>query len=107
VDETEKSKDCQQCKAELLSEAEALRRLNDASSRLWRTTCLRAGLEEVLVATIELLGASLGNVQLIDEATGKLTIASQRGFEPEFLEFFREVCIDDSKSGHQGQLNRQ
>ncbi|GLI95396.1 ATP-binding protein [Methylocystis echinoides] len=98
MDETEKSKDCQQCKAELLSEAEALRRLNDASSRLWRTTSLRAGLEEMLVATIELLGASLGNVQLIDEATGKLTIASQRGFGPEFLEFFREVCIDDGSA---------
>jgi PAS domain S-box-containing protein len=98
VDETEKSADCQRCKAELLSEAEALKRLNDASSRLWRTNSLRAGLEEMLAATIELLGAALGNVQLIDESTGKLTIASYRGFGPEFLEFFREVCNDDDSS---------
>ena len=98
VDETEKSTDCQRCKAELLSETEAFRRLNDASSRLWRTSSLGAGLEEMLVAAIELLGASLGNVQLIDESTGKLTIAAQRGFGPEFLEFFGEVCIDDDSA---------
>ncbi|MGJ0507584.1 MAG: ATP-binding protein [Methylocystis sp.] len=98
MDETEISKDCQQCKAELLSEAETLRRLNDASSRLWRTTCLRAGLEEMLIATIELLGATLGNVQFVDESTGKLIIATQQGFGPEFLEYFREVSIDDGSA---------
>ncbi len=108
MDETQKSKDCQQCKAELLSEAEALRRLNDASSRLWRTNSLHAGLEEMVVATIELLSASLGNVQLIDESTGKLVIASQQGFGPEFLEIFREVCVDDgSACGRALQLGKR
>lgn len=52
----------------------------------------------MLVATIELLGARLGNVQLVDCATGKLTIAAQRGFNPDFLDFFREVCVDDGSA---------
>lgn len=107
MDETEKS-DCQQCEAELLSEAEELRRLNDASSRLWRTASLHAGLEEMLVTTIELLSASFGNVQLIDQSTGKLRIASQQGFKPDFLEFFREVSVDDgSACGQALQLGQR
>ena len=98
MDDMSTPADCQQCEARLLSEAEALRRLNDASSRLWTTNNLQVGLEEMLAATIELLGADMGNVQLIDEATGKLTVAVQRGFGPGFLEFLREVSIEDGSA---------
>ena len=98
MDEIDKPADCQQCEARLLSEAEALKRLNDATSRLWRGNNLRVGVEEMLAATIELLGAEMGNVQLIDELSGKLTIAVQRGFGQAFLEFFREVSIEDNSA---------
>jgi PAS domain S-box-containing protein len=98
VDEIQKSTDCEQCEVDLFLEADALRRLNAASSRLWRTNCLRAGLEEILIATIELLGASLGNVQLLNQETGTLTVAAQRGFESGLLESFREVCVDDGSA---------
>jgi len=88
--------ECQECQAERLAEVESLKRLNDASSRLWRTSSLRAGLEEMLTATIELLGADMGNVRVVDEASGKLRVAAQRGFEAKFLDFFREMGDEDA-----------
>lgn len=86
--------------AQLAAEADALARLNDASSRLWRARTLREGLEEMLTATIALLGADMGNVQLLDAADGVLRIVAQRGFDRPFLDFFREVSApDDSACG--------
>jgi PAS domain S-box-containing protein len=95
LDKPTKSTDCSACQAEQLAETEALKRLNDASSRLWRTSSLRVGLVEMLIATVELLGADMGNVQIVDAASGKLRISAQKGFEAEFLDFFREVAADD------------
>src|SRR5262247_2128726 len=86
--------------ARLKAEATALARLNEASSRLWRMRSLREGLDEMLAATIELLGADMGNVQLLNPERGVLGIAAQRGFEQAFLDFFREVSTtDDSACG--------
>ncbi|HUQ87981.1 MAG TPA: histidine kinase dimerization/phosphoacceptor domain -containing protein [Vicinamibacterales bacterium] len=79
----------------LAAEAEALTRLHQTSTRLWRTTELGPGLEHILDAVIALLGADLGNVQLVNPATGLLEIAAHRGFKQDFLEFFREVSIED------------
>jgi hypothetical protein len=45
----------------------------------------------MLAATIELLDADKGVVQLLDPERCVLTIACQRGFKQEFLDFFREV----------------
>jgi two-component system CheB/CheR fusion protein len=81
--------------ARLSAETDALVRLNVASSRLWRMRKLREGLDEILAATIELLGADMGNVQLLDSKRGVLTIAAFRGFEQPFLETFREVDTED------------
>jgi len=81
----------------LSAEADALVKLNESSSRLWRSRTLQEGLEVMLAAVIELLGADKGNVQLL-EGSGKdgvLRIAAQRGFQPDFLEHFREVSADD------------
>jgi len=98
VDERAKSADCRECQAEQSTEIEALKRLNDASSRLWRTNSLCAGLEETLAATIELLGGDMGNVQILDEVSGKLRIAAQDGFDAEFLEFFQGVAVEDDSA---------
>lgn len=81
----------------LAAEADALVKLNESSSRLWRSRTLQEGLEVMLAAVIELLGADKGNVQLL-EGRGKdgvLRIAAQRGFQPDFLEHYREVSADD------------
>src|SRR5689334_23328832 len=80
------------------AEADALAKLNDLSSRLWAMRSLRKGLEEMLAATIGLLGAHMGNVQILDAGRGVLTIAAQRGFEQDFLDFFREVSAEDNSA---------
>jgi PAS domain-containing protein len=77
------------------AEADTLAKLNDWSSRLWRTPNLEKGIDEMLVAVIELMGADKGNVQLLDSDRGVLTIVAQSGFEQSFLDFFGEVSIED------------
>ena len=84
----------------LAAEADALAKLNDCSTRLWRSRSLTEGLDKILAAVIELLGADKGNIQLLDAEGSVLSIVVQRGFEPDFLEFFREVsATDDSACG--------
>jgi K+-sensing histidine kinase KdpD/ActR/RegA family two-component response regulator len=81
------------------AEARALARLNEASSRLWRIRDLHEGLDEVLAAAIDLLGADKGNIQLLAPDRRTLFIASQRGFDQNFLDAFHEVPDDDSVCG--------
>jgi PAS domain S-box-containing protein len=83
---------------QLAAQAHALTKLSALSTRLWRSRRLEEGLEEMLSAVIELLGADKGNVQLLDPATGVLSIAAHQGFEPEYLEFFREVRAGDNSA---------
>jgi signal transduction histidine kinase/DNA-binding response OmpR family regulator len=91
----------------LLADAEALAKLNECSLRLWRCRNLTEGLEEMLDAVVELLGAEKGSVHLLD-ADGKLKIAAHRGFSKTFLDFFNGMsgesafaCARASKSGEQ------
>ena len=79
----------------LAAEAVALARLNELSTRLWRTRSLNEGLDEILTAVIELLGSDKGNIQLLDPESSRLTLRAQRGFGPQFLELPREVCAAD------------
>jgi PAS domain S-box-containing protein len=86
--------------ARLAAEARMLNKLHALSSRLWRMTDLRQGLEETLGATIELMSADLGNVQVFEPERDVLRIAAQRGFEQDFLDLFAEVSMaDDSACG--------
>ncbi|MFT3880715.1 MAG: PAS domain S-box protein [Gemmatales bacterium] len=78
------------------AESASLARLNEASTQLWRAIGLSEGLNEMLTATIDLLGADMGNIQLLED--GILRIAVQRGFKPDFLEFFREVTTEDDSA---------
>ena len=75
------------------SHADELVRLNELSSRLWRAQSLQEGLEEMLCASIELLGADMGHVRLLDPSRAVLVIAAQRGFEPDFVARFHEEPI--------------
>jgi len=79
----------------LATEADALAKLNELSTRLWRFSSLNEGLDEILAAVMDLLGADKGNIQLVDAEGSKLSIVAQRGFEPDFLEFFGEVSATD------------
>ena len=84
--------------ASVRSDIDVLVELNALCSRLWRTTSLRAGLEEMLSATLGLLSATKGTVQLFDPELGVLRIAAQRGFEDTFLDHFREVAATDDSA---------
>jgi PAS domain S-box-containing protein len=87
-----------QSEARLAAEAEALAKLNEWSSRLWRIRNLEEGLQEMLAGVIELVGADKANIQLLDSERRVLTIAAQRGFDENFLEVFREVSADDGSA---------
>jgi PAS domain S-box-containing protein len=87
-----------QNKERLAQEAGSLSRLHECSSRLWQIRSLPEGLEGMLTAVIELLGADKGNVQLLNSERGILTIAAQRGFDKDFLHFFEEVAADDDSA---------
>jgi PAS domain S-box-containing protein len=49
---------------------------------------------EILDAAIRVTGAEKGNIQLLDEKSGTLTIVAQRGFEEPFLRFFQTVHLE-------------
>jgi GAF domain-containing protein len=68
---------------------------------------LEALLDEVLEFALTVLHAERGNVQLADPATGALKIAAQRGFGPEFVEYFAAVTDDTSACGRAAQQHAQ
>src|SRR5262245_31437829 len=68
------------------------------ATRLLRCTNLQSVLDCALDGGLQLTGAALGNVQLMDGESGFLTIAAQRGFNDEFLDFFRRVNADHSSA---------
>jgi PAS domain S-box-containing protein len=91
----------------LARDAEVLAKLNDWSSLVWRCRKLHDGLDAMLDAVIELLGADKGNLQLLNP-DGILTIETQRGFDQEFLRYFREVDAgDDSACGRALKTGQQ
>jgi PAS domain S-box-containing protein len=82
--------------ARLAAEARALIRLSELSTRLWRSRSLHDGLDEMLTAVIELLGADKGDIQLLEDGGSVLRIISQRGFSREFLDAFAGVTAADN-----------
>jgi len=64
--------------AQIKSDADALTKLNELSSRLWTMRSLREGLDEMLAATIEMLGADFGNIQLLNVDSGVVTIDGRK-----------------------------
>jgi len=55
-------------------------------------------LESALHRSLQLTGAPLGNVQLMDWRTRSLSIATHHGFNDAFLTTFRCVTIDDGSA---------
>jgi len=95
-DQKEVEKQLRESKQQLAADADALSRLNSLGSRLWKTSNLQQGIDEMLDATIEMVGADMGNVQLLRGET--LLITAQRGFKQEFLDFFRDVSTADESA---------
>jgi signal transduction histidine kinase len=72
----------------------ALQALHERVSRLLSVRTLADAMQEILRAAIDMQGTELGNVQVLNPASGKLEIVAQRGFRAPFLEYFREVSPD-------------
>lgn len=66
----------------------------DVRQRLEGCDDLQSIIDCVLSVGLELVGTPLGNVQLMNWKTGRLTIAAQRGFKDDFLRFFSSVTAD-------------
>jgi chemotaxis methyl-accepting protein methylase/PAS domain-containing protein len=81
----------QATRARLAQETAALARLRELSVLLWQVPDLQPGLDALLEALLTSLEAPRGNLQLLSGDTESLHIVAQRGFEQDFLDFFREV----------------
>src|SRR5215216_1158655 len=82
------------------ADLKAMRRLNEIGAH-----CAKAGddiagcLDEILKVAIEITGADKGNIQLLDNEPGILTLATQSSFEAPFLHFFETIASDDTACG--------
>ena len=79
---------------QLASEVAAMTRLHGLVNRLLGCTDLPAALDEVLDASLALLDADKGNIQLHDPDSDTLRIVAHRGFNDEFLAHFRNAAPD-------------
>jgi signal transduction histidine kinase len=86
-------------KDQLAAELLAMTRLHQFSTRLWAITELPAVLEEALTATIEIQQADFGNVQLCNPESNVLEFVAQRGFNPQFLDYFADVAHSSAVCG--------
>ncbi len=89
----------QRLKARFASDLAALNRLHALAIRMLRTTTLEPILEETLEATMALLNASFGTLQLYDPDAKVLHLAAQRGFGKAFVDRFGTVREGDPCAG--------
>lgn len=83
----------------LRSAERMLAQFSGFTSSLLSKPSLNEILSEVLDASIDLLDADFGNIQLLDPSRHVLTIVASRGFDDDFLRFFAEVSDDIGASG--------
>jgi signal transduction histidine kinase len=83
----------QKSRLRALTNERQLRRLQELSGRLVEETTLDALLEEVLKASIELLGAHKGVVQLYESRDHVLRLIKQIGFRDDFSTRFDRVPV--------------
>ncbi len=74
---------------QLTSELSAMARMQKLSARLVQSGEFSALLGEIIEAAIDITGADMGNIQLVED--GALKIVAQRGFDAPYLEFFETV----------------
>ena len=80
---------------ELAREVTTISQLYRLSAQLLQPTSLHAALAQILDASIELIGADMGNIQIYQPMRDTLEIVAQRGFTGEFLDDFEPVAAGD------------
>ena len=86
-------KDFRESERRLAKERGMLARLHEVQSRLWLTRDLRQALDEILGGAVELLGADMGIIRILDTERAVLKTEAQRGFKQESLECFHEESV--------------
>jgi len=82
------------------ADLKAMRRLNEIGAYcVVEANAVASCLEEILKVAIEITGADKGAIQLLDDETGVLTLATQVGFEEPFVEFFESIATGDTACG--------
>ena len=84
-----------QAEAALADDLSAMTQLHELVSRLVHCQDLDSALQEVLDASLSLMDADKGHVQLFDAEHHTLRIAAQRGFDEGFLRSFAKVDSQD------------
>lgn len=92
--------------AELEAEANALTRLDEVSSGLWRALDLKEGVDGILAAIVELLGADMGEVQLLDPGLNTLSVVARTGFGHPVPAFFCGTGTEEDGSSICGRILR-
>ena len=88
----------QQSEARLVEEAASLRRLHELTNRILITNDVHYALQQVLDASVDLLHADFGTIQLYDQETATLELVAQRGFQQDFQDYFGMVKVGDRSS---------
>ncbi|MBL0928067.1 MAG: PAS domain S-box protein [Phycisphaerales bacterium] len=83
----------------LLAELAVLQRLRQVSIALVRGGDSSALMQDIVDAALEFAGADMGNIQILDEAAGGLTIMAHRGFGEDFLAYFSTVVEHQAACG--------
>jgi PAS domain S-box-containing protein len=83
--------DAVRTRQELATELADMMRLHELSTRLFASTALQPLLKEILDATIGLLNADFGSIQLYNPQTNALEIVAHQGFPREFLDYFTRL----------------
>lgn len=84
-----------QTKERLATELAGMQRLHELGTLLLQETGLPSLLRQVLVASIELLGADKGTIQLYDPHDKTLKIVTLIGLNPDFIRQLGSVSVND------------
>lgn len=77
--------------ARLEAEIAAIKQLQDIGARLVDFGDMRSIMDEILDAAISIVRADKGNIQFLDQDSGRLRIVAHRGLGPVFLKIFAVV----------------
>jgi PAS domain S-box-containing protein len=83
--------------AQLTTDLAAMTRLQQLSIRPMQIEDFATLLTEIIAAAIEMTGADMGNIQLLED--GALKIVAHRGFERAFLDFFSSIHEGEAACG--------
>ena len=90
-----------------LDEPAAVQQMQDAAAAQREIPRLDAVLQTITGTAVDLMGAEIGNIQLVDPRDGSLVLVTQSGFREEFIDHFAVVRDDSSVCGQAARNSAQ